>query len=153
MDAASPLPSAEPPADPLARWVAKFLDVLVAAAISQFFPVVGFFGAVTYLMIADSLQPGGSVGKRLLGLTIRGAGGTACGVRESLLRNSVLSAPFALWLVLQPMGWIAAAVGWLVLIGAFGVEGILLVGNPEGQRLGDELADTRVIGVRNPRNA
>lgn len=93
------------------------------------------------------------MGKRLLGLAIRGVGGRACGVRESMLRNGVLAAPFALWLLLPPMGWIAAVVGWLVLIGAFGLEGILLVGNPEGQRLGDELAGTRVIGVSVPRNA
>ena len=153
MDAAPRLLSSEPPADPLTRWVAKFLDVLLASAIDQVLPAVGFFAAVTYLLIADGLQPGGSVGKRLLGLRIRGAGGRACGVRESLLRNGVLAAPFALWLLLQPVGWIAAVVGWLVLIGAFGLEGILMVGNPEGQRLGDELADTRVIGVSVPRNA
>jgi hypothetical protein len=65
----------------------------------------------------------------------------------------VLAGPFALWLLLQAGGWIAAAVGWLVLIGAFGLEGILLIGNPEGQRLGDELANTRVIGVSVTRNA
>jgi uncharacterized RDD family membrane protein YckC len=153
MDAAPRLLSSEPPADPLTRWVAKFLDVLLASAIDQLVPAVGFFAAVMYLMIADGLQPGGSVGKRLLGLAIRGVGGRACGVRESMLRNGVLAAPFALWLLLPPMGWIAAVVGWLVLIGAFGLEGILLVGNPEGQRLGDELAGTRVIGVSVPRNA
>lgn len=153
MDAAPRLVSSEPPADPLTRWVAKFLDVLLASAIDQLLPVVGFFAAVTYLIIADGLQPGGSVGKRLLGLAIRGADGRVCGVRESLLRNGVLAVPFALWLLLQPVGWLAAVVGWLVLIGAFGLEGILLVGNPQGQRLGDELADTRVIGVSVPHNA
>jgi len=129
------------------------LDVLVAAAIDQLVPVVGFFAAVTYLMIADGLQPGGSVGKRLLGLETQGPGGGPCGVRESLLRNGVLAAALAVWLYLQPVGWIAAVVGWLVLIGAFGLEGILLVGNPDGQRLGDELADTRVIAMRRPRSA
>jgi uncharacterized RDD family membrane protein YckC len=153
MDAAPRLLSAEPPADPLTRWVAKFVDFLVAWAIAQFLPVVGFFAGVTYLMIADGLQPGGSVGKRMLGLTIIGPGGRACGVRESLLRNGILAPPFALWLLLQPGVWIAGVVGWIALIGAFGLEGLLLVGNPEGQRLGDELADTRVIGVRVPGNA
>jgi uncharacterized RDD family membrane protein YckC len=132
--------------------VAKFLDVLLASAIDQVLPAVGFFAAVTYVMIADGFQPGGSVGKRLLGLATRASGGRECGVRESLLRNGVLAAAFALWLLLQPGGWFAGAVGWLVLIGAFGLEGILLVGNPQGQRLGDELAGTRVIGVSVPRN-
>lgn len=145
-------PSAEPSADPLTRWMAKFLDVLLASAIDQLLPMVGFFAAVTYVMIADGLQPGGSVGKRLLGLTVRGAEGRACGVRDSLLRNGVLAAPFALWLLLQPGGWLSAALGWTVLIGAFGLEGILLVGSPQGQRLGDEFAGTRVISVSGARN-
>jgi len=153
MDAAPRSLSSEPPADPLTRWVAKFLDVLLASAIAHLLPAVGFFAAVTYLMIADGLQPGGSVGKRLLGLAIHGARGRPCGVRESLLRNGVLAIPFALWLFLQPGGWIAEIVGWIVLIGAFGLEGILLVGNPEGQRLGDEFADTRVVGVSVTRHA
>jgi uncharacterized RDD family membrane protein YckC len=153
MDAAPRIPSSELSADPFTRWVAKFLDLLLASAIGHLLPAVGFFAAVTYVMIADGLQPGGSVGKRLLGLAVRGPEGRACGVRESLLRNSVLAAPFALWLLLQSGGWFAAVVGWVVLIGAFGLEGILLVGNPQGQRLGDEFAGTRVVAVSVSRNA
>jgi hypothetical protein len=64
----------------------------------------------------------------------------------------VLAAPFALWLLLQPGGLLSAALGWTVLIGAFGLEGILLVGSPQGQRLGDEYAGTRVISVSGARN-
>lgn len=152
MDAAPGFSLSEPPADPLARWVAKFTDVLLAAAIDQLLPVVGFFAAVTYVMFADGIQPGGSIGKRVLGLAVRGPAGRACGVRDSLLRNGVLAAPFAVWLLLQPAGWLAGTLAWIVLIGAFGLEGILLVGNPQGQRLGDELAGTRVISVSVARN-
>jgi uncharacterized RDD family membrane protein YckC len=153
MDAASRVPSSELSADPLTRWVAKFLDLLLAAAIAHLLPTVGFFAAVTYVMIADGLQPVGSVGKRLLGLAVRGPEGRTCGVRESLLRNSVLAVPFALWLLLQSGGWIAGVFGWIVLIGVLGLEGILLVGNPMGQRLGDELAGTRVVATNVARNA
>ncbi len=153
MDAASRVPSSELSADPLTRWVAKFLDLLLAAAIAFLLPTVGFFVAVTYVMIADGLQPGGSAGKRLLGLTVRGPEGQACGVRESLLRNSMVAVPFALWLLLQSGGWFAGLVGWIVLIGALGLEGVLLVGNPLGQRLGDEFAGTRVVATNIVRNA
>jgi uncharacterized RDD family membrane protein YckC len=132
--------------------VAKFLDVLLASAIDQVPLVVGFFAAVTYVMIADGFQPGGSVGKRLLGLATRASGGRECGVRESLLRNRRAGGCVRPVAVTPAGGWFAGAVGWLVLIGAFGLEGILLVGNPQGQRLGDELAGTRVIGVSVPRN-
>ncbi len=153
MDAASRVPSSELSADPLTRWVAKFLDLLLAAAIAYLLPTVGFFAAVTYVMIADGLQPGGSVGKRLLGLAVRGPDLQACGVRESLLRNSVVAIPFALWLLLQSAGWFVGVLGWIVLIGALGLEGILLVGNPQGQRLGDELAATHVVVANAARNA
>jgi hypothetical protein len=152
MDAASRVSSSELSADPLTRWVSKFLDLLLAAAIAHVLPAVGFFAAVTYVMIADGLQPGGSVGKRLLGLAVRGPQHT-CGVRESLLRNSVVAIPFALWLSLQSGGWLAGALGWVVLIGALGMEGILLVGNPQGRRLGDEFAGTRVVAADAARNA
>jgi hypothetical protein len=55
--------------------------------------------------------------------------------------------------VFQHGGWLPAVVGWVVVIAAVGVEGILLVGNPQGRRLGDELADTRVVELRVTRNA
>lgn len=144
---------ADPAADPLVRWVAKFVDVLIASALDRVLPSVGFFAAVTYLLIADGLQPWGSVGKKLLGLAIRGPDGRECGVRESILRNSVLAVPFGLWLLFQHGGWLLEGLGWIVLIGVFGVEGLLLVGNPQGRRLGDELADTRVVGVTVTRSA
>jgi hypothetical protein len=33
------------------------------------------------------------------------------------------------------------------LVVACGVEGVLLAGNPQGRRLGDELAGTSVVGI------
>jgi hypothetical protein len=152
MDAV-PQSSIEPPADYITRWVAKLIDLLVAAAMDQVVPSVGFFAAVTYLMVADGLRPWGSVGKYLLGITVYGPDGRSCGVRESILRNWVVAVPCAIWAVFQHGGWLPAVVGWVVVIAAVGVEGILLVGNPQGRRLGDELADTRVVELRVTRNA
>lgn len=143
----------EPSADHLTRWVAKFVDLLVAAAMDRLLPPVGFFAAVTYLLIADGLRPWGSVGKHLLGLTVRGPGGGVGGVRESILRNWLVAGPFAVWALFQHGGWLAAAVGTIILVGALGLEGTLLVGNPQGRRLGDDFADTRVVDVRVTRNA
>jgi hypothetical protein len=152
MDAV-PHTSSEPSADHLTRWVAKVIDLLVAAAIDRLIPPVGFFVAVTYLLIADGLRPWGSVGKHLLGMAVRGPGGRACGVRESILRNWVVAVPFAVWSVFQHGGWVVTVLGWIGLLGALGLEGVLLVGNPQGRRLGDELADTRVVELRVTRNA
>ncbi|MFZ5863558.1 MAG: RDD family protein [Nitrospirota bacterium] len=152
MDAV-PHTSSEPSADHLTRWVAKLIDLLVAAAMDRLIPSVGFFVAVTYLLIADALRPWGSAGKSLLGMAVRGPEGRECGVRESILRNWVVAMPFAVWAVCQRGGWLAGIVGWIGLVAALGAEGVLLVGNPQGRRLGDELADTRVVQLRVTRNA
>lgn len=143
----------EPPADRLTRWVARVIDLLVAAAMDRLIPPVGSFVAVTYLLIADGLRPWGSVGKHLLGMAVRGPDGHECGVRESILRNWVVAVPFAVWSVFQHGGWMASLLGWIALLGALGLEGVLLVGNPQGRRLGDELADTRVVALRVTRDA
>ncbi|MBI3606399.1 MAG: RDD family protein [Nitrospirae bacterium] len=145
---ADPRTQAEPTAaDPLSRWVSKFIDLLVVAAASHLVPPVGFFGGVTYLLIADGMQPGQSVGKRLLGLGVLGPHGRSCGVRESILRNGVLAIAYAVWYLFTGGGWLMAGLGWLVLVLVFGVEGVLLVGNPQGLRLGDEVGETRVVGM------
>jgi uncharacterized RDD family membrane protein YckC len=147
MDADSPSHAAPMVADPLSRWVAKFLDLLVATAMSHFVPPVGFWGGLTYLFIADGLHSGHSLGKRALGLAIRGPHGRTCGVRESIMRNVPVAVPYAVWHLLGQGGWIMAGVGWIVLVVACGVEGVLLAGNPQGRRLGDELAGTSVVGI------
>ena len=145
---ADPRTQAEPTAaDPLSRWVAKFIDILVVAAASHLVPPIGFFGGVTYLLIADGVQPGQSAGKRLLGLGVRGHRGRPCSIRESILRNGILAVAYAVWHLLSGGGWILAGLGWLVLVLVFGVEGVLLAGNPQGLRLGDEVAETRVVGM------
>ena len=139
---------AEPMAvDPLSRCVAKFLDGLLAAALSQLVPPIGFFAGVTYLLIADGIPPGRSAGKRLLGLAVRGPNGRECGVRESILRNAMVAGPYATWHLLAQGGWLLGVIGGFMFVVAVVLEGVLLAGNPQGLRLGDELAETRVVGV------
>jgi hypothetical protein len=64
-----------------------------------------------------------------------------------MLRNGILAAAYAVWYLLSGGGWMMAGLGWLVLVVVFGVEGVLLAGNPQGLRLGDEVAGTRVVGI------
>jgi uncharacterized RDD family membrane protein YckC len=63
------------------------------------------------------------------------------------MRNVPVAVPYAVWHLLGQGGWIMAGVGWIVLVVACGVEGVLLAGNPQGRRLGDELAGTSVVGI------
>jgi len=125
-------------ADVVHRFVAKFIDFLIVAALARVLPPVGFFAGMTYLLISDGLFNGRSVGKRLIGLqTIRFDTGGTVSFRESILRNITVSGAY-LCLVIPYVGWLAA--GGIVLI-----EALLVIGNMHGHRIGDEIAKTRVV--------
>lgn len=126
-----------PKANVLHRFIAKFIDFLMAAAFAKLIPPIGFFAGVAYLLIADGLWEGQSVGKRIIGLQTIKVGGGAGSFRESILRNVPLA-----------MGWIAGVipyVGWLLVGGVMVLEALLIIGNDRGLRIGDEIAQTQII--------
>ncbi len=128
-------------ADVVHRFVAKFIDFLIMAALARLIPPVGFFAGMTYLLIADGLFEGRSVGKRLIGLqVIRSDTGGVVSFRESILRNITVSGAY-LCLVIPYIGWMAAGV--IVLF-----EALLVIGNLHGHRIGDEIAKTQVVDGR-----
>jgi uncharacterized RDD family membrane protein YckC len=130
-----------PKADVVHRFIAKFIDFLIMAALARVLSPVGFFAGMTYLLIADGLFQGRSAGKRLIGLqTLRSDTGAVASFRESILRNIPLSAAY-LCLIVPYIGWLAA--GGIVLI-----EALLVIGNLHGHRVGDEIAKTQVIDLR-----
>ncbi len=121
----------------LLRVVAKSADVIIILAVAEFLPKAGFLAGVGYMLIGDGLSGGRSLGKRLLGLVVLNREGSACQVKESILRNMILGGGIILWKV-PLIGWMLAAV-------VFVLEFIILVGSPEGRRIGDEIANTRVV--------
>ncbi|HLE16895.1 MAG TPA: RDD family protein, partial [Syntrophales bacterium] len=110
-----------PKANVLHRFIAKFLDFLIVAACAKLIPPIGFFAGVAYLLIADGLWEGQSVGKRIIGLqTVKVSGGGAGSFQESIIRNVPLA-----------MGWIAGVipyVGWLLVGGVIALEALLIIG-------------------------
>ncbi len=129
-----------PKANLLHRFIAKFLDFLVVAFIYEIDLSMSFLVGMVYLLIADGFV-GGSIGKRLIGLTIIGMKERqVISFRESIIRNL----PFALAYFFYAVPF----VGWLVTVGIVGFESFVMIGNPKGIRLGDELAKTRVIDQR-----
>ena len=127
-----------PKADIINRIIAKFLDILVVAALAKLIPPVGFYAAITYLLIADGFSKGGSVGKRLIGLKIVVPMlNHACSFKDSIIRNFPLAIGYLLFFI-PYIGWIFSC---LILV----VEGLLVVGNERGLRIGDELAKTQVL--------
>ncbi len=127
-----------PKAHVLNRFIAKAIDGMLVAAASQVITPVGWISGLAYALIADGFPGGQSVGKRLIGLqTVMPRTKEFAGFRESIIRNLPLA--FAYLLVLVPY------VGWL-LAGAIVVfEALLMIGNEQGVRLGDEVAQTQVL--------
>ena len=136
-------PEGFPKADVVHRFIAKFIDGLIVAAAARLIPPVGFFAGMTYLLIADGLWDGKSVGKRLIGLqALRSDTGTAASFRESILRNIPCAAAY--------LGLVVPYIGWLLAGGILAFEALLVIGNPHGLRLGDEIARTQVIDGKHP---
>jgi uncharacterized RDD family membrane protein YckC len=127
-----------PKAHVLNRFIAKAIDGMLVAAASQVIEPVGWISGLAYALIADGFPGGQSVGKRLIGLqTVMPRTKEFAGFRESIIRNL----PLAFAYLLVPVPYI----GWL-LAGAIVVfEALLMIGNEQGARLGDEVAQTQVL--------
>ena len=127
-----------PKAQVLNRFVAKLIDLLIVAAVTKLVPPVGVLAGLAYLLLADGFGGGRSVGKRLIGLhTIVPSTRDPAGFRESIIRN-LPCALAQLAFEVPYVGWI----GWGVILS---IEALLIVGNAQGRRLGDELAKTQVL--------
>jgi len=131
-------------ADHLPRFVARIIDLLLAAALAQVVAPVGFFAGLTYLLIADGVAPGRSLGKMLIGLRVVTADGQPAQLRASILRNLPWAAVFLLYVI----PWI----GPLLAAAVVALEGLLVLGNSRGRRFGDELAGTQVLNAERTRS-
>lgn len=131
-------PGIYPKAQVLNRFIAKLIDLFIVAAASEVIAPVGFLMGLAYILVADGFAGGRSVGKRLIGLqTIVPDTREAAGFRESIIRNI----PFAV----AQVAFAVPYVGWIVSAAIVGLEAVLIIGNEQGRRLGDELAATQVL--------
>jgi uncharacterized RDD family membrane protein YckC len=127
-----------PKAQVLNRGIAKLIDLLIVAAAGQIIVPVGFLGGLAYILISDGFAGGRSIGKRLIGLqTVLPDRREAVGFRESIIRNL----PFAV----AQLAFAIPYVGWLVAVAIIAFEAVLILGNEQGRRLGDEVAGTQVL--------
>lgn len=130
-----------PKADLTLRALARLVDFLVAFALAWCAPPVGPIAAAVYMLVADALMNGQSLGKRLFGVRAISVSRRApAGLVESVLRNS----PFALVAVFGSVAllWPALFVaGPAILL----FEGYRAVTEPQGIRMGDLFADTQVV--------
>jgi len=134
---------AYPKADLLNRFIAKFVDFLVVALLYEMPLKISFVIGLVYLFIADGFVRG-SIGKWLIGLqimTMENQGQVT--FREAIIRNIPLGLAY--------LAYTIPFVGWLIAVGIVGFESLLMIGNPNGRRLGDEMAKTFVLDMKGVR--
>ncbi|MCC6544855.1 MAG: RDD family protein [Nitrospirae bacterium] len=119
------------------RFVARVIDLIIAAAFSMLLYPVGFFAGLTYILIADGFFDGKSLGKKLINLRTIKSDGELCSYKESVLRNITIAGGYLFFFI--------PYVGWLFTLAIVGVETLIIIGNEKGLRIGDELAKTIVI--------
>jgi uncharacterized RDD family membrane protein YckC len=133
-----------PKADLTLRLLARLTDFGLSLVLARLYPPVGPLLAAAYLLLADGLSHGQSIGKRLFGVRAVVVSRRApAGLRESILRN----APFGLVMV-----FVAVPLLWPVLL----IAGVPIVAfetwqvfdDRLGIRIGDFFADTQVVDAK-----
>lgn len=141
---ARPEGSPYPKADLTLRGLARAADFTLAWIVAQTAPQIGPLLAAFYLLVADGLMNGQSVGKRIFGVrTVVVPRRAPAGWHESLLRN----APFALVAIFYavPLLW---PVLFVVGLPILGFEAYMIFTDRLGIRIGDIFADTQVVDAK-----
>lgn len=133
----------------LNRIIARTIDFIIVVALYEIIPGIGYFAGLAYLLIADGLFQGRSVGKKLIGLTVvindNENQVALCGYKESIFRNF----PFAVAYILCGMLSAIPLIGWILSFAILMVivlfESLVMLGSDRGMRLGDEIAKTHVV--------
>jgi len=133
-----------PKADLTLRILARLADFVLAFLLARLHTPVGPLLAAAYLLFADGISHGQSIGKKLFGVRAVVVSRRApAGFRESILRN----APFGLVMV-----FVAVPLLWPVLL----IAGVPIVAfetwqvfdDKLGIRIGDFFADTQVVDAK-----
>jgi uncharacterized RDD family membrane protein YckC len=127
------------------RFIARTVDLIIVVALYEIIPSIGYFAGLIYLVIADGLFEGRSVGKKLIGLKVVLENDSECGYKESIFRNS----PFAVGFILCGIFGAVPLIGWLIsfviIVVILAFESLVIIGSDNGKRLGDEIANTQVV--------
>jgi uncharacterized RDD family membrane protein YckC len=120
------------------RVIAKLIDLIVVLIFLKLFSDAGIYIGIFYFLISDGIFNGKSIGKKFLRLKVISTERNTSGdFRDSILRNLFIG--LSLFFLMIPF------VGWIITLIIFGIEFILMVGSPEGKRLGDLISKTLVI--------
>jgi uncharacterized RDD family membrane protein YckC len=142
----TPVTATAAKADLTKRFIAALIDNVLASLVSAI-PVVGGIVGAAYILLKDGLDfefmDKRSLGKKLMKLRPVRLDGAPMDINTSLMRNWPLAIGSVLSII-PILGWIIA-VPVALIIGV--IELVLVLTDPEGRRLGDKLAGTKVIEV------
>ncbi|MHB1545773.1 MAG: RDD family protein [bacterium] len=131
-------------ANVLHRFIAKAIDLLIFGFLSEMFYPYGFLAGVLYILISDGFFDGASLGKRIIGLkVVTVLDEKQPEFKESIIRNSFLAVPL-LFAFIPFVGYFLLVVIGIVIYAA---EVYFIIKSPEGERIGDRFAFTRVVDV------
>ncbi len=120
------------------------IDFVIGGAACTVFLPVGILAGALYVVFADGLFSGQSLGKKLIGLRVMvvDAEGNErpCGFQDSMIRNLPYGVFFLLGTV-PFVRWLFFLVGTVFLL----AETYFALSDEEGIRIGDVYANTRVI--------
>lgn len=137
------------------RYMAKGLDVILIVVIALVFSVVwypiGAIAGILYAFFHDGLNDGASPGKVIIGLKVMKLPEESVHItwRTSAIRNVSLGL-FTIFAVIPMVGWILM---FLVGVPLLIFEAYLIYSLESGYRLGDILAGTKVISLRDMNKA
>ncbi len=138
--------------DFMPRFLAALIDGVIAW-VPVVIPVVGAIVSAAYLLLKDGIMyqitkdnqwKNKSIGKKLMKLEVERLDGGDVDLMTSAKRNIPLS--IGSFIAIIPiLGWL---VGPFIALVAAVIELILVITDKDGCRLGDRLANTRVIAVK-----
>lgn len=128
------------------RGCARVFDVAVAYGLFALLGNAGLIAALLFLLFADGMLQGQSLGKRLFGVRVMHLPTrSAARHRDSALRNAPIALVVMLGMMPEPLGIVTFLAGALVI---GGVESIAVLRDSLGQRRGDLWAQTQVVDAK-----
>lgn len=129
----------------LNRLLAKAIDLIIVLALAGTDQLVGIAGplaALLYVLIADGLFGGRSIGKRIVQLKVVNiTSNKPCSFKDSMIRNAPLGVGVFFYII-PFWGWVL----WLVIGIPIVIMEIYLMKSLENYtRLGDTMAETQVL--------
>jgi hypothetical protein len=134
----------------LNRIIAKIVDFVIVMALLEIVPGMGFFAGLAYLILADGLFKGRSIGKKLMGLRVSICDESdyeiaECRYQESVYRNFSFAIGYLLAGILWNIPVLGAVLSIVIIAAVLIFESLIMIGSENSRRLGDEMAKTRVV--------